>query len=90
MQMVSEVARRRKPPLYGLPLKVWFSEEVIYMQTPVAEGRVAWGQISRCIEDKRSIILVNNNQLVLLIPKRCIAPAQREYFQDLSGLGQSL
>ena len=53
------------------------------MQTPVAEGRVAWGQISRCIEDKRSIILVNNDQLVLLIPKRCIAPAQREYFQAL-------
>jgi hypothetical protein len=53
------------------------------MQTPVAEGRVAWGQISRCIEDKRSIILVNSDQLVLLNPKRCIAPAQHEYFQAL-------
>jgi hypothetical protein len=77
------IIARRKPPLYGLPLKAWFSEEVIYLQSPVAEGRIAWSQVSGCFADKRSIILVNNGQVFLLIPQRCIAPTQREYFEAL-------
>jgi hypothetical protein len=74
---------RRKPPLYRLPLKAWFSEEVIYIQSPIAEGRITWSQISGCIADRRSLILSNNGQVVLLIPQRCIPPAQREHFHAL-------
>jgi YcxB-like protein len=68
---------------HGLPTKVSFAEDAIYVEYPVAEARIPWTQVTGCIADKKSLLLGQRDKSVILIPQRCIAPAQREYIMQM-------
>ena len=74
---------RHKKFRHALPTKVSFAEDAIYVEYPVAEARIPWTHVTGCIADKKSLLLGQRDKSVILIPQRCMAPAQREYILEM-------
>jgi hypothetical protein len=81
--LILAFALRRRTLRHWVPMKVWIAEDAMYVQYPVGECRIPWTQVTRCIADKKSLLFVQSDNSVILIPQRCIPPAQREYVQAL-------
>jgi hypothetical protein len=81
---VSSAVRRPRVQT-GIPFKVGFAEDAIYVESPVVEMRILWQAVTGCLADKKSLLFIHSRKRLLLIPLRSMAPLQGMYvFRMLS------
>ena len=83
--IVASGAARRPKVQTGIPFKVSFADDAIYVESPVVEMRILWQDVTGCLADKKSLLFIHSKKRLLLIPLRSLAPVQGLYvFQMLS------
>jgi hypothetical protein len=75
-----------------LPIKIWVAADAIYMGSPIGEIRIPWVHLTNCLVDRRSVLFTEAGRSLILIPQRCISPAQRDQImtQLRAKLGKNL
>ena len=73
---------RPKPQL--LPLRVYFSDDGLYLQDSVNQVRNPWSNFIGYLEDEKLLLLYYNPRVYRLIPKRALVDHGSEFHQLVS------
>ena len=81
---VSSAVRRPKVQT-GIPFRVSFADDAIYVESPAVEMRILWQAVTGCLADRKSLLFIHSKKRLLLIPLRSLAPLQGMYIFQLLG-----
>jgi hypothetical protein len=70
---------RRRPKPRLLPVRVYFSDEGLYVQDSVNQVRNSWSNFIGYLEDEKLFLLYYNPKVYRLIPKRALGESGSEF-----------
>jgi hypothetical protein len=72
------VAKTRRKHYFG-PLRIYFSEEGLYLQDPGTLARNSWKEFIGYLEDNRVFLLYHNPRSYRIMPKRVLGGREAEF-----------